>query len=334
MKPNGLTISSAPSGASSLSPLYRRPGLRTTSRKVTFWAWGVSLAAHAIILAVVLLGSRDATLPQQASPAPQVRLEQPPLTEPPPAIIKNLMVESQLLVPVTPPTPPVFNPIATAETPSGPAVEQNFTVAASPGLDGTLINTTGAVFCGSSAQGRYLCYVVDCSGSMVMALDYVQAELCRSLEALTPSQHVRLILFAGSTPSIWPADGYRRANAVARREAVTFVKNLQLQETPGVAAASDAVVQAIVAALTPAASGDIPDAIYLLTDGEFHHKVVAQRLLQLQAQRATPAAVHVIACGNPDNETFLRQLAQSYRGSYRFISDDELARAGRRLSSR
>ncbi|MBN2210299.1 MAG: VWA domain-containing protein [Sedimentisphaerales bacterium] len=304
-----------------------------TSHKVTLWAWGISLVAHALVIGIViLLSSRNEPGLEQPAQATQIRLEQPLPTEPPPTVIENLMVENPLILPLIPPAPPVLNPIAVADTPLSTSASEGFTIAAAPVTGELTTGTTAAVFCGTSSQGRYLCYIVDCSGSMVMALDYVQSELCRSLEALTPSQFFRLILFAGGTPSIWPAEGYRRANAPARCQAVTFVKTLQLKETPGVQAASDAVVQAIDAALTITASNDTPDTIFLLTDGEFEHQAVAQQLFRLQAQRSTPATLHVIACGNPDNEQFLRRLAQSYQGSYRFISDDELARAGRHLS--
>ena len=97
-------------------------------------------------------------------------------------------------------------------------------------------------------------------------------------------------------------------------------------------ASSQAAWQAAVAAIeaafeTKTDNGEMVDLIYLLTDGQFDHQKTKDRIERLQSQRNRPAAITIIACGNSQNEQFLGKLAAANAGKYRFVSDEEMARA-------
>jgi hypothetical protein len=187
-------------------------------------------------------------------------------------------------------------------------------------------------FCGARAKGSRISYVVDYSGSMVIAFDYVRRELKRSINSLSPAESFQMVFFAGGPVRQFPARGLARATGQNRRDAFTFIDTVQLIDVRDTHAAWQAVVNAMRAAFEARTSDGLePDLIYLLTDGEFDHQQVSRALGQMQAQQKQPARINVIACGNRDGEKFLHNLAGTNKGVYRFVSDEELARARKDL---
>lgn len=181
-------------------------------------------------------------------------------------------------------------------------------------------------FCGTGGSAGCLCFVVDYSGSMVIAFDYVQAELKRSIEKLSPGHYFQIFFFAGGEPVEWPAGQLVRANRENREGALRFVEEMNLKPVESTTAAWQAVAQAVEKALRAKTSnGCESQMIYLLTDGEFEHEKVDQAIRQAQQQRDRPAIIHVLACGNPDNQGYLSRLARNNQGQYRFITDEEMA---------
>ncbi len=181
-------------------------------------------------------------------------------------------------------------------------------------------------FCGTGDLARRICYVVDNSGSMIMARDYVRQELKRAVANLTPAQYFYIIFYAGSDPQELGSGRLIRAAAHHRREAQSFVERTELASVASVEAATEAVVKALTRALTiSTADGSGADVVYLLTDGQYDQQVVKAEVKKLQRQRTQPARINVISCGVRDNEQFLRTLAVMYGGQYRFVSDEQLS---------
>jgi len=248
-------------------------------------------------------------------------------------VISDLKVESMLtddFVPENPELPGLPN---TLPANSPPAASGNlavfsdsrsgFTVPANTIRAG---NPYRSEFCGTGGSGQGICYVVDCSGSMVMALEYVRSELRRAIERLTPAQYFQVIFYAGGAPLELEPGRLIRASAPHRQRALEFVDQVKLNTVPDTASGSQAVVNAMERALTAATTHHLQaNLIYLLTDGQYDHGYVESAVKKIQAQRIRPARINVISCGVKQNENFLRRLALNYQGSYHFVSDEEMA---------
>jgi len=183
-------------------------------------------------------------------------------------------------------------------------------------------------FCGTRGSANRICFVVDCSGSMVIAFDYVRNELKGAVGKLGPAQYFNVIFFAGDNPKQLSPKVMLRAGAASRQEAMSFIasKEVRLTSVSDSTAAWHGVVGALQEAFAAKAfDGSEVQLIYLLTDGEYDHQQVLQAVKRMQDKRKYPAVINVIACGNRDNEGFLRNLAETYNGQYRFVSDEQLA---------
>ncbi len=181
-------------------------------------------------------------------------------------------------------------------------------------------------FCGTAGSADRICFVVDISGSMVIAHDYVQSELLQAVVSLTPMHHFGLIFFAGGDPSVMEPGYLVRASAVRRQAAVPFIRNAGLLPVAGEQRAWQAVTRALQQAFEMKTKQNRPvRLIYLFTDGQFDHAQVRQVVDQLQEKHAGLVTLNVIACGYEENEPFLKELAGRYKGQYRFITDEELA---------
>ncbi|GEM_PF-1127829 len=186
-------------------------------------------------------------------------------------------------------------------------------------------------FCGTRGSANRICFVVDCSGSMVIAFDYVRNELKGAIGKLGPGQYFNVIFFAGGNPKQLSPKGMLRAGAASRQKAMSFIASKEVRLTS--VSDSTAAWQGVVGALQEAFAakgfdGSEVQLIYLLTDGEYDHQQVLQAVKRMQDKRKYPAVINVIACGNRDNEEFLRNLAETYNGQYRFVSDEQLAHSG------
>jgi len=174
----------------------------------------------------------------------------------------------------------------------------------------------GSRFCGAKGSGEAICYVVDCSRSMIMALDYVRGELRSALRRLRPVQYFAVLFYAGGEPVEMAGGGLIRASAPNRRRAEGFVESVGLADVGSRESAALAVASALERALSVRnKAGAGAELVYLLA--------------RAQAGRERPARVNVIGCGNRRNEEFLRGLAAKYGGEYRFVSDEELAGGGK-----
>jgi hypothetical protein len=223
-------------------------------------------------------------------------------------------------------------PERTTGKPAAPSAAGNLAVWGDDGSGFSVpANTLGAGdpyrsrFCGTVGTAQGICYVVDCSGSMVMALEYVRSELLRAIGQLTPAQYFQVIFYAGGEPIELVPGGLIRASAPNRQRALKFVDQIKLKTVADATAAAPAVVKALEKALTATTSQHMQASlVYLLTDGQYDHAYVEEALRKIQAQRARPARINVISCGIQQNENFLRRLALDYKGSYHFVSDEQM----------
>ena len=292
----------------------------------------MSLLIHAAVAGAFLVAANsESTIQPRRKQIPISSIETPvkPLQIDP--IIDDLPIE------------PTFNEVAPPRLGALPALPEptlsepanSNIIAASVAPDASVnFGTTGPVssayrtrFCGATGAATRVCYVVDCSGSMLLAFDYVRAELKRAIAQLSPAQYFHFVFYAGGPARQLPPGSLRRANTRNRQAALLFVEGIELAKVPNHAVAGKAVAEAMSAALgVTDSSGQGAQLIYLLTDGAFEQGQVLERIGTLQARRAARAVINVIACGNNDHAGFLRQLAGNNGGQYRFVSDEQMTR--------
>jgi Mg-chelatase subunit ChlD len=116
-------------------------------------------------------------------------------------------------------------------------------------------------FFGSVAQGRRICYVVDCSGSMQGLWQQVQKGLFDSIGQLQPDQYFCVIIFGAG--SILESSGGKmvRATEQAKKDAYNFIGSIQPR------GATNAVAALEYAIKIHDRTGVGPSLIYFLTDG-------------------------------------------------------------------
>ncbi|MFG0305854.1 MAG: hypothetical protein ACF8Q5_06535 [Phycisphaerales bacterium JB040] len=191
----------------------------------------------------------------------------------------------------------------------------------------------GASFFGLEAVGRRFCYIIDVSGSMrqgpeeARRIDIVKQELTRSLQALIESSEFAVVLYAGRSGWLFTErqwlDSTQRNKLVARARIAGI--ELEYSRTAGVGRygvtedgtyPSSAIEKAM--SLNPR-----PDAIYLLTDGEFQESGVPEFTRNLNRTALIP--IHCLFItddngGGAQVQNTLRTIASESGGSFRNIT--------------
>jgi hypothetical protein len=354
---SGQPISLISTGGASGAPGHNRRCHVTPQRSINIAGWVFSILIHGIVAGTFLLVTSSGQIkdPITQSP-PSALVESETQSQPLDPIITDLKIEPLTLQePVSAsaqniPTPVSPGPLLTDDvaaiaveniaelsSPVVPVARNNYRGELPP-VTGDAGVSAGGVgkgespniyysrFCGSSGNTACVCYVVDCSGSMVIAFDYIRQELKRAIAQLTPAQNFHIIFFAGDQPIQLPQGRLLRATTDNKTAARRFVEQTNLTEVQ----TSDAAWQGVVHALQAAfalhdGKGRHVDLVYLLTDGDFEHSQVREAIRTLQAAGGAPVRINIIACGNRDNEDYLSGLAKANNGQYTFLSDEDLA---------
>lgn len=169
-----------------------------------------------------------------------------------------------------------------------------------------------AKFFGVEARGSRFAYVVDCSGSMTgERLDALKIALAESVEGLLEHTHFSIVLFNSEafplTGSKW-ISATERFKTEVKREIGAITANGGTNPLPALAA---------VFAMKPR-----PDAIYLMTDGQFaggtEEQIIAQIARMNNAgDRRTP--IHCISFIERSSEEIMRRIARQSGGTYTHI---------------
>ncbi len=154
----------------------------------------------------------------------------------------------------------------------------------------------GASFFGLEAQGTRFAYIVDRSGSMnsltagheLSRWELTRNELVRSIQSLDSNAEFAVELYSGTSMSLFGTDGWTRAT---RPNKVSANAALYIVEPDGSTHPLPALER--VFQLEP-----LPDAVYLMTDGEFDESdQVPARIRTLNRGKGIP--VHCILFGTP-----------------------------------
>lgn len=152
-------------------------------------------------------------------------------------------------------------------------------------------------------------YVVDKSGSMTDSLVRVKHELKRSLRELGPDKQFHVIFYSSGPALEMPARRLVTATEANKRRTFEFIDGIV---AAGETDPTDALQRAFAVG---------PDAIFLLTDGEFDRAVVGQVATANVGKRVT---VHTIAFLYRAGEKVLQEIAAQNGGTFRFVSAEDL----------
>lgn len=167
----------------------------------------------------------------------------------------------------------------------------------------------GGSFFGIRAQGNRFVYVVDCSGSMKGArLSIAKKELRRSINELGSEQSFSVYFFANdSFPMFYPQPNPTPlvASPENKQKVIRWIDNF---DESGGTEPEDSLLEALQLE---------PDAIYLLTDGEFSNSTVNT----VSRANSESKVIHTIGFRSRSGEPLLKELAERNRGIYRFVKN-------------
>ncbi|MEL6107726.1 MAG: hypothetical protein AAFU85_17000 [Planctomycetota bacterium] len=173
-------------------------------------------------------------------------------------------------------------------------------------------------FCGVEGGGNHFVYLVDSSGSMGDAFESARQELLRSIDALGPKQRFYVIFF-DSEPDYMRlaspnADETRSAYATPqnKRALARWATSIRMDRGR---APYDAI---------PFALKLRPDAIFLLSDGEFPQRIEellqeTNRIDNLFGDDGPISLVHTIGYHSREGENRMKRIAKQNGGQYRHV---------------
>lgn len=161
-------------------------------------------------------------------------------------------------------------------------------------------------FFGIRAQGRVFIYVVDCSGSMIdeSRLTRAKIELRRSINALQVPQRFHVI-FYNDEPIMMPGALPKSADLTSKDQLLHW---LRLIEPDGKTDPRSALGLALSLR---------PDAIFLLSDGEYPDGTAAA----IAKKNSRKIPIHCVDLGSGDTAEQLKQIARDSGGQYRWRPD-------------
>ncbi len=217
-----------------------------------------------------------------------------------------------------------------AETTSGPVGD----VQAMFGKDGDGLASVGtgkegAEFFGVRATGKDFVFIVDCSRSMTgRKWEDATSELLAALGRLGEEKSFYVIFFDGESHPMYGPDSPEPGLVSATEENLERFRQWL------------ATVQ-LGFHTRPAGSVSLaleldPDAIYLLSDGEFEDQTATllrnKNLVRIQRKRVPQVIVHTIGFHSRHGQKVLERIAKENGGRYTFVPSPQLARAaGRQL---
>lgn len=185
-----------------------------------------------------------------------------------------------------------FNPFGGEAPPNSSSPQKS-----EPGAPGK-----SAEFFGVAAEGKSFVYVVDKSSSMMgEKFEDARDELIKSINALRPNQSF-FVIFFDTSYHLQETSGLVKANSRNKKKVKEWI---DLADPFGATEPFEAIEQAL----------DLkPDAIFVLSDGEFGY-YLADQVQAINDHFTIP--IHTIAFTT--NAQTLKDLADQNKGTYRFV---------------
>ncbi|MBM4018696.1 MAG: VWA domain-containing protein [Planctomycetes bacterium] len=178
------------------------------------------------------------------------------------------------------------------------------------GFEGLGQGGRGFFGAGGDDEAARIVYVVDRSGSMTDSIDFVKYELKRSIGELGEAKEFHVVFYSSGPPVEMPTRRLINATERNKQLAFEFIDGVIAQ---GETDPSKALERAFACN---------PELIYLLTDGEFDRAIID---LVKRLNTGSKVTVHTIGFLYKTGETVLKQIAQENSGSYKFVSEQDLA---------
>ena len=293
-------------------------------RRIKFYALGVSVFAHIVGLSVLAAVKISQTAPVRLQTTTTVSVNQAAkLAE------RNAVTPKPKVVPAEAESRPIVKSTskgtATSVSPVFDLPKANYQHQAEekPQQIKTQVSETvkgdespaNIEFFDSPAQGRRICYVVDCSGSMGGLWNRVQEELVDSISRLQQDYYFCVIVFGGGSILESGSGKMVRATDDAKKEAYGFIKSIRPMGTTNATAALERAI------MIKDKSGVGASVIYFLTDGfelsqqdgsRFVHKVATMR-----RSFAPKTQINTIGfwCGEQDGKV-LEAIAKESGGKF------------------
>ena len=221
---------------------------------------------------------------------------------------------------------PIFNPLSGLDL-SGYSESLAQTSSDDGGAAGKPGKGKGASFFGSVAYGKSFVFVLDVSGSMGDDLRYLAAseELLASIDELNEEQWFYVLLFSNATRAMYDMPlaqvGMVPANSVQKERLAQWLRSVN---PTGGTDPREALASAIALR---------PDAIFLLSDGEFRGspgqnfgnrmaaiaQISTQTINLVAATNVNKTPIHTIAFVDPIGQAAMQRLAEISGGTYRFV---------------
>ncbi|MBL9141447.1 MAG: VWA domain-containing protein [Phycisphaerae bacterium] len=196
--------------------------------------------------------------------------------------------------------PPVVKPPVTPP-PSGTVDGDG-----SPGRSGSGGGGTGTEFMGVRTTATRIVYVIDQSGSMAdTKFAHTKLELRRSIEKL-PDRGAFWVIFFNSSATPMPPGALVTATKKNKADGIDWIRN----QTVG---GGTDPTQAMELALQEPR----PDAIFLMTDGQFQPEPVFEVINRKNADRKV--SISTICFHSRDAEEPLKRIAAENRGDYTYV---------------
>ena len=170
-------------------------------------------------------------------------------------------------------------------------------------------------FFGNVASGRKVCFVVDCSGSMLGFFGQVTENLLQSIDGLRQDNFYGIVVFRGEQVFEVEADKLLRASDTGKERAVEFINSI------GTPSGRPDAFSALKKAIRYKDSiGDSPGVIYFLTDG-FDYDGFARQVEEYRERYAPVVKIHTIGfMVNKRDADMLEQIALESGGRFTLYS--------------
>lgn len=171
-------------------------------------------------------------------------------------------------------------------------------------------------FFGQKSIARYICYVVDCSGSMYGQMYRVKDKLKESIMALSPHQSFCVIFFMDGRQVLMSGSGHLEPATVrTRSQAYELIDKIKPQGS------TDAVHGLECALRLRDVDNHGPDVIYFLTDGfdvdNSDSRLFVDKITGLRNSLAPSTVLHTIGFWPQERDRrMLKTLARLTGGSY------------------
>ncbi len=177
-----------------------------------------------------------------------------------------------------------------------------------PGRSGKGNGGVGTEFMGVKTAATRVVYVIDQSGSMADAkFAHTKLELRRSIERL-PDQGEFWVVFFNHGPTPMPPGKLVVSNRKNKSEGIAWIRD----QAPG--GGTDPTEALALALQEPR-----PDAIFLMTDGQFQEGPVFEVINRLNADRKV--SISTICFHSRSSEEPLKRIAAENRGDYTYVPE-------------